>query len=71
MRHADICPDFGPADPLSFTPTNASWLNLVERFFVEITSRRMRRGSNSNVDDLEASIYDYLAKHIEKPKPFR
>lgn len=56
---------------MHFTPTSASWLNLVERFFAEITSRRIRRGSYSSVDDLETAIYDYLAKHNEKPKPFR
>ena len=56
---------------LHFTPTSASWLNLVERFFAEITSRRIRRGSYSSVDDLEAVIHDYLAQHNENPKPFK
>ena len=56
---------------LHFMPTSASWLNLVERFFAEITTRRIRRGSYSSVDDLEAAIYDYLARHNEKPKPFK
>ena len=60
-----------PRFKLHFTPTSASWLNLVERFFAEITTRRIRRGSYSSVDDLEAAIYDYLAHHNEKPKPFR
>jgi len=54
-----------------FTPTSASWLNLVEQFFAEITSRRIRRGSYSSVDDLEPAIYAYLAQHNEKPKPFK
>ena len=63
--------DKHPRFRLHFTPTSASWLNLVERFFAEITSRRIRRGSYSSVDDLEAAIYDYLAHHNEKPKPFR
>ncbi len=62
---------FTPRFKLHFTPTSASWLNLVERFFAEITSRRIRRGSYSSVNDLEASIYDYLAQHNEKPKPFK
>ena len=44
---------------------------MVERFFAEITSKRIRRGSYSSVDDLEAAIYDYLANHNEKPKPFQ
>ena len=63
--------DKHPRFKLHFTPTSASWLNLVERFFAEITSRRIRRGSYSSVDDLEAAIYDYLAHHNETPKPFR
>lgn len=60
-----------PRFKLHFTPTSVSWLNLVERSFAEITSRRIRRGSYSSVDDLEAAIYDYLAHHNEKPKPFK
>ena len=60
-----------PRFKLLFTPTSASWLNLVERFFAEITSKRIRRGSYSSVDDLEAAVYDYLAQHNEKPRPFR
>ena len=55
---------------LHFTPTSASWLNMVERFFAEITSKRIRRGSYSSVNDLEAAIYDYLLQHNAKPKPF-
>jgi transposase len=60
-----------PRFKLHFTPTSASWLNLVERFFAEITSKRIRRGSYTSVNDLEAAIYDYLAQHNEKPKPFK
>jgi transposase len=59
-----------PRFKLHFTPTSASWMNLVERFFAEITTRRIRRGSYSSVDDLEAAIYDYLLLHNTKPKPF-
>jgi transposase len=59
-----------PRFKLHFTPTSASWLNLVERFFAAITTRRIRRGSYSSVDDLETAIYDYLLQHNEKPKPF-
>jgi transposase len=59
-----------PRFKLHFTPTSASWLNLVERFFAEITARRIRRGTFSSVDDLEAAIYDYLLHHNTKPKPF-
>ena len=59
-----------PRFKLHFTPTSASWLNLVERFFAEITSKRIRRGSYSSVGDLEATIYDYLLQHNARPKPF-
>ena len=50
--------------------TRASWLNMVERFFAQITTRRIRKGSYTSVDDLEAAIYDYLGQHNTKPKPF-
>jgi transposase len=59
-----------PRFQLHFTPTSASWLNLVERFFAEITAKRIRRGSYSSVGDLEDAIYDYLLQHNAKPKPF-
>ena len=59
-----------PRFKLHFTPTSASWLNLAGGFFAEITSRRIRRGSCTSVDDLETTIYDYLAQHNAKPKPF-
>lgn len=59
-----------PRFRLHFTPTSASWLNLVERFFAEITSKRIRRGSYSSIGELETAIYDYLLQHNAKPKPF-
>ena len=59
-----------PRFKLHFTPTSASWLNMVERFFAEITTKRIRRGSYTSVGDLEAAIYDYLGQHNTKPKPF-
>ena len=59
-----------PRFKLHFTPTSASWLNMVERFFAEITSKRIRRGSYSSVGELETAIYDYLLRHNAKPKPF-
>ena len=46
-----------PCFKLHFTPTSASWLNLVERFFAEITSKPIRRGSYASVGDLETAIY--------------
>ena len=59
-----------PRFKLHFTPTSASWMNLVERFFAEITTKRIRRGSYGSVDDLEEAIHDYLLQHNAKPKPF-
>lgn len=54
-----------------FTPTYGSWLNLVERFFAELTMKRIRRGSFTSVVSLEKAIRDYLAKNNTAPKPFR
>ena len=53
-----------------FVPTSSSWLNLVERWFGELTSKRIRRGSFGSVEDLEKAIEDFLAAWNEKPKPF-
>ena len=55
---------------LHFTPTSASWLNLVERFFGEITQKRIRRGAFRSVGELEHAIQDYLKCHNENPQPF-
>ncbi len=51
-------------------PTGASWLNLVERFFAEITRKRIRRGVFTSVAELEDTIHDYLERHNADPKPF-
>ncbi len=59
-----------PRFSLHFTPTSASWLNLVERFFAEITTKRIRRGTFTSVANLEAAIEDYLDQHTANPKPF-
>ena len=59
-----------PRFHLHFTPTSSSWLNLVERFFAEITRKRIRRGVFKSVIDLEVAILSYLAEHNEHPKPF-
>ena len=53
-----------------FTPTSASWLNLVERFFAQITTKRIRRGVFKNVRQLEQAIHDYLDSHNQNPTPF-
>ena len=59
-----------PRFKLHFTPTSASWMNLVERFFAQITGRRIRRGVFTSVDELVAAIQDYLDHHNGAPKPF-
>ncbi len=55
---------------LHFTPTSSSWLNLVERWFREITDKRIRRGVFRSVKELVVAIDDYLAKHNEDPQAF-
>jgi transposase len=59
-----------PRFHMHFTPTSASWLNLVERFFGEITRKRIRRGVFHSVVDLQRAINDYLEIHNADPKPF-
>ena len=59
-----------PRFHLHFTPTSSSWLNLVERWFRELTDKRLRRGSFNSVADLIATIEEYLTIHNEDPKPF-
>ena len=53
-----------------FTPISGSWLNMVERLFRDITENRLRRGVFRSVNELEAAIHEYLARHNERPKPF-
>jgi transposase len=53
-----------------FTPTGASWMNLVERLFAELTQRCVRRGSYTAVRDLEKAMLAYLDERNENPKPF-
>ena len=54
-----------------FIPTSSSWLNQIERFFAEITEKRIRRGAFKSVPALERAIADYLAHHNADPKPFK
>jgi transposase len=53
-----------------FTPTSSSWLNMVERFFRDLTENRIRRGIFHDVEELIMAIGDYIDKHNENPKPF-
>ena len=62
LRHPDY--------RLHFIPTSSSWLNQIERFFAEITEKRIRRGAFKSVASLEKAIVDYLAAHNADPKPF-
>ena len=59
-----------PRFHMHFTPTSASWLNQVERFFASITDKRIRRGVFKSVDQLETAIMDYLDHHNAQSKPF-
>ena len=59
-----------PRFNMHFTPTSASWLNMVERFFRDITTERLRRGVFTSVPELEAAIKEYVAHHNTNPKPF-
>jgi transposase len=59
-----------PRFQLHFIPTSSSWLNLVERWFREITDKRLRRGSFENVPALIKAITDYLDNHNQNPKVF-
>lgn len=59
-----------PRFHLHFTPTSASWLNMVERFFAEITRNRIRRGAFKSVAELKSAIMQYLENHNADPKPF-
>ena len=60
-----------PEYHLHFTPTSSSWLNQVERFFADITEKRIRRGVFKSVPALEQAIDEYLAEHNQNPKPFK
>jgi transposase len=59
-----------PRVHMHFTPTSSSWLNLVERWFRELTDKALRRGVFHSVPDLIAKIEEYLAVHNNDPKPF-
>jgi transposase len=59
-----------PRFVLHFTPTSSSWLNLVERWFGEITRKRIRRGVFKSVQELVAAIEEYIRCNNEDPRPF-
>ena len=55
---------------MHYTPTSSSWLNLVERWFRELSEKRIRRGSFTSVEDLKFAINEYLEENNKHPKPF-
>lgn len=55
---------------IHFVPTSSSWLNMVERFFRDLTVKRIRRGAFHSVAELQQVIRDYIDKHNQKPKPY-
>jgi transposase len=59
-----------PRFHVHYTPTYGSWINLVERWFAELTNKRIRRGVFRSVKELEVAIREYIEVHNEDPKPF-
>ena len=59
-----------PRFHVHFTPTSASWLNLVERWFALLTERQLRRGVHRSTRELKAAIDDFIQRHNRDPKPF-
>jgi len=59
-----------PRFHVHFTPTSASWLNLVERWFALLTERQLRRGVHRSTKELKAAIDDFIQHHNQDPKPF-
>jgi len=59
-----------PRFQLHFTPTYASWMNLVERFFALLTDEALRRGSHTSIPQLRKAIIDYVEVHNQEGKPF-
>ena len=59
-----------PRFHLHFTPTSSSWLNLVERWFAELTNRKLRRSAHRSVVELEADVRDWINAWNDDPKPF-
>lgn len=59
-----------PRFHLHFTPTSASWLNMIERFFRDLTVNRLRRGVFHRVPELVEALEQYVVTHNKQPKPF-
>ena len=54
-----------------FTPTSASWINQVERWFAELTRKQLRRGVHTSTGQLESDIRNFIERHNENPRPYR
>ncbi len=54
-----------------FTPTSASWINQVERWFAELTRKQLRRGVHTSTTQLEADVKAFIEHHNECPRPYR
>src|SRR6266545_1027043 len=59
-----------PRFVLHFTPTSSSWLNLVERWFAELTTKKLRRGTHRSVRELNTDIRDWIETWNDNPRPF-
>ena len=84
MKHALICDNYSTHEHqrvqrwleahkrfhVRFTPTSASWLNMVERFFRDLTQNRLRRGVFQDLEQLIMAIGEYIDGHNQNPKPF-
>ena len=55
---------------MHFIPTSSSWLNIIERFFRDLTTKRIRRGSFGSEQELVKAIQEYINEHNRNPKPF-
>jgi len=59
-----------PRFHLHFTPTSSSWINLVERWFAELTNRKLRRSAHRSVTELETDIRKWITEWNKNPRPF-
>ena len=59
-----------PRFHVHFIPTSSSWLNLIERWFRDLTQKRIRRGTFRSVPDLIQAIMEYIDEHNEQPQSF-
>ena len=60
-----------PRYHVHFTPTSASWINQVERWFAELTRKQLQRGVHTSTNQLEADIRTFIERHNENPKPYK